>query len=247
MTVASKNRHFVVCVGTGLLIWGSAGVHADIDVHSGTLEPLGAIRAAAAEFVRAQMPGGVRGITVTAGELDSRLRFVRCSGPLKASLVSGGQLQARTAVGVACRSGSGAHWNVYVPVTIESEIPVLVLRAPAVRGTRLTRGDVETETRRVSGFAIGYVTDLGALERSTVKRPLPAGAVLTADALDADFIVKQGEQVTLAASASGIEVRAAGKALENGREGARIRVQNLASLKVVEGVVDSSRVIHVSP
>jgi flagella basal body P-ring formation protein FlgA len=51
----------------------------------------------------------------------------------------------------------------------------------------------------------------------------------------------------LAASASGVEVRAAGKALEDGRQGARIRVQNLTSMKVVEGVVDTARVIHVSP
>lgn len=216
-----------------------------MDPKSEGIQPLDSIRAVAAEFVRGQLPADVRGITVTAAELDARLRFVHCPAPLQAGLVSGASLQARMAVGVSCRVG--AQWTVYVPVTIESEIPVLVLKQPAVRGARLTAADVETETRRVSGFAIGYVTDPGALARSTLKRPLPAGSVLTADALEADFIVKQGEQVTLAASGGGIEVRAAGKALENGREGARIRVQNLASLKVVEGVVDASRVIHVAP
>jgi flagella basal body P-ring formation protein FlgA len=136
---------------------------------------------------------------------------------------------------------------VYVPVTVESEIPALILRAPAVRGARLTAADVVTENRRVSGLAVGYVTDTSTLERHTLSRPLPAGSALTADALLADFIVRQGEQVTLLAAAGGIEVRAKGRALADGRDGARIRVQNLESLKVVEGVVDATRVIHVTP
>ncbi|MDB6091642.1 MAG: hypothetical protein JWN85_4426 [Gammaproteobacteria bacterium] len=149
------------------------------------------------------------------------------------------------AVGVSCPQG--ATWTVYVPVTIESEIMVLVLRVPAPRGTHLKPSDVATEKRRVSGLAVGFVTDLDALARNTLIRPLPAGAVLTTDALLADFIVKRGEAVTLLASVSGIEVRAPGRALSDGRDGARIKVQNLGSLKVVEGVVDTTHVIHVTP
>ena len=89
--------------------------------------------------------------------------------------------------------------------------------------------------------------DVDALARNTLIRPLAAGAVLTMDALVPDFIVKQGEAVTLLASVGGIEVRAPGRALSDGRDGARIKVQNLGSLRVVEGVVDTTHVIHVTP
>jgi len=91
------------------------------------------------------------------------------------------------------------------------------------------------------------VTDVASLEHRTLARPLPAGTALMADALLADLIVRQGQEVTLVASAPGISVRATGKALQDGREGARVRVQNLASLKVVEGVVDASGVIEITP
>jgi len=212
---------------------------------SAGIQSIQSIRVAAEKYVREQMPQGSKGIIVSAGELDSRLRLTQCAEPLRATQVSGSRMQARMPIGVSCRRG--AEWTIYVPVVVESEIPVLVLRTPVVRGARIDEGDVAVETRRVSGFPVGYVADTRALERHTAARPLPAGTVLTVDALTADFIVHSGEQVTLLASAGGIEVHAAGKALADGHEGSRIRVQNLNSLKIVEGVVDSDRVIRVTP
>jgi len=209
------------------------------------VQSIQSIRVAAEKYVREQMPQGSKGIIVSAGELDSRLRLAPCGEPLRATQVSGSRMQARMPIGVSCRRG--AEWTIYVPVTVESEIPVLVLRTPVVRGARINDGDVAVETRRVSGFPVGYVADTRALERHTAARPLPAGTVLTADTLTPDFIVRSGEQVTLLASAGGIEVQATGKALADGHDGSRIRVQNLNSLKIVEGVVDSDRVIRVTP
>ncbi len=191
------------------------------------------------------MPKDAKGIIVTATELDSRLRLAQCPAPLHAAQVSGGRLQARTSIGVSCRQG--ANWTIYVPVDVESEIPVLILRVPEARGARITGADVALETRRVSGLAVGYVTDAKTLERHTVARPLPAGSMLTGDMLIPDYIVRSGEAVTLVAAAGGVEVRATGRALSDGRDGSRIRVQNLNSLRIVEGTVDSDRVIHVTP
>lgn len=238
-SVASKTRHRLPCLVAGIWLSHAAGAQGP------AIQPLHSIQEAAEKFVREQMPANARGIIVTAADLDARLRLGRCSGPLQAAQVSGGRLQARTSIRVSCRLGT--EWTIYVPVSIESEIPVLVLRTSATRGARLTSSDVATETRRVSGLAAGYVTDPAQLQRQTVARPLPAGSMLTTDMLIPDLLVHSGEEVTLLASAGGIEVRATGRALADGRDGARIRVQNLNSLKVVEGVIDSQRVIHVTP
>jgi flagella basal body P-ring formation protein FlgA len=80
-----------------------------------------------------------------------------------------------------------------------------------------------------------------------VRRPLPAGAVLTSADLLPDFMVRQGEQVMLVAAADGVRVRAAGLALQDGRMGALVRVQNTSSSKVVQGVVTGDRVVDVTP
>lgn len=209
------------------------------------IQPLDSISNAAQAFVRAQMPPGQSDIVITVARLDPRLRLAPCSGKLDASLLSGERMQAQISVAVACHRG--ADWKIYVPVTVQSRIRVWALRSPEVGGARLTSADVVSETRLVGGLAVGYVRDPRQLAHGTLRHPLPAGAVLTSDDLLPDFMVRQGEQVTLVATIDGIEVRAAGLALQNGRSGALIRVQNASSTRVVQGIVESERVVDVTP
>lgn len=218
-----------------------AGAHAS----AAGIQPLQSIRSAAAGFVRSQMPPGQANIVVRSGRLDPRLRLARCNGPLEASFLSGESVHAQVSVAVGCREGSD--WTVYVPVTVQSRIRVWALKAPHAQGARLGAADVTAETRLVGGLAVGYVTDLSQLAHGTLRHPLPAGAVLTSDDLLPDLMVRQGEQVTLMASGDGVQVRAAGVALQDGRLGALVRVQNASSDKVVQGVVASDRVVDVTP
>jgi flagella basal body P-ring formation protein FlgA len=79
------------------------------------------------------------------------------------------------------------------------------------------------------------------------RRALSEGTALTADALMPALLIHRGQGVTLAASSGGIEVRAPGRALADATANQRLRVQNLDSLKVVEGVAESTGVVRVSP
>lgn len=222
------------------------GVAAAQSAGEPAIERVAAVQAAAEGEIRAQLRSVSYTTHVRATDLDPRLRLVHCPAPLVAALPPHAELGARVVVKVGC-SAPGVPWAVYVPVNVESDINVLVLKESAVRGARLAAAQVMPETRRVAGLAVGYVTDVATLEHHTLTRSLPAGTALTADALLADLIVHQGQEVTLVAAAPGISVRAAGKVLQDGREGARVRVQNLGSLKVVEGVVDASGVIEITP
>jgi flagella basal body P-ring formation protein FlgA len=242
MTIASKTRRSLSALALCSLYIGGVVAHAQI---ASNIEPLENIRAAAQDFIKSQIPGDAKTSIVTAAMLDPRLRLAKCSAPLIASLSPGARLQAKTPVGVSCRAG--ATWTVYVPVSVESEIGVLVLKESAARGAHVNVDSVTVQKRRVSGFADAYLTNTASLAGRTLKRSLPAGSALTADVLVADFIVKRGDQVTLLASTGGFEVRAYGRALSDGQDGGRIKAQNLSSLKVVEGVVDSAGVIRVAP
>jgi flagella basal body P-ring formation protein FlgA len=147
-------------------------------------------------------------------------------------------------VGVAC--AGPVQWTVYVPVTVESRISVLILKHPADRDARLTADDVTVESRKVSGAGTAYLTDLTDLHGRVVRRPLPVGTTLAVDMFTPDLVVRHGQDVTLVAAAGGIEVRAAGRALADAPGGARLKVQNLSSMKVVEGVVEGPDLVRVS-
>jgi flagella basal body P-ring formation protein FlgA len=152
-------------------------------------------------------------------------------------------VQTRTTVGVRCDGAST--WTIYVPVSVEIEAPVLVLRRALARRAPIDASDVELQTRRLPGLATNFVNDLNALQGRRLRRALPAGTPLTTDALDRAVLVQRGQQVTLVAATGGIEIRAQGKALSDGSEKDRIRVQNVNSLKVVEGIVENSGIVRV--
>jgi flagella basal body P-ring formation protein FlgA len=209
------------------------------------VEPLDAIRAAAQTYVKSLIPRSAGESTVTVGQLDGRLRLARCpSKELSASLPVGMALQARSTVGVTC-AGS-VHWTIYVPVTVESKIDVLVLTRAVNRDDRLTSADVSVETRRTAGPGNAYLTTPAELSGRTVRRQLAAGTTLSVDMFTPDLIVRRGQEVTLLSSGGAVEVRAYGRAMVDGAAGARIQVQNLSSMRVVEGVVESADLVRVA-
>jgi flagella basal body P-ring formation protein FlgA len=210
------------------------------------IQSLDAIRAAAHAFVTQHVPKQAAGATtVNVGTLDPRLRLAPCADSLQASLPTGATFRDRMTIAVSCVAGST--WTVYVPVAIESQSSVLVLRRAASRGTRLTAEDVEIQTRVVRGTGDSYLTDVAELQGRTLKRPLGAGAALTADAMAPDLVVKRGQHVTLLAAVGGLEVRAAGVAMNDAATAGRVRVQNISSNRIVEGVVESPDVIRITP
>ena len=58
--------------------------------------------------------------------------------------------------------------------------------------------------------------------------------------------VKRGQRVDLVALAGGLEVRMTGEAMSDGTPGQRIKVRNLRSKRVVDGIVKSSTTIQVA-
>lgn len=208
-------------------------------------QSLDAIRNAATAHVRTLLPPSSGAYYVTAGTLDARLRLATCAEPLDAFVSSNNISGPHATVGVRCKAPET--WTVYIPVTIESDAPVLVLRHGAARGSQLSSADVEMQIRRVPGVGSRYVADLASLEGRRLKRSLPAGNPLTPDMLVQDVVVRRGQRVILMASTENFQIRAQGTALTDGHAAERIRVQNDSSSKVVEGIVESGEVVRVTP
>ena len=79
----------------------------------------------------------------------------------------------------------------------------------------------------------------------TAGRPISGGAFLTNQQLVAAKAVQRGQSVTLVADLGGMSVRMAGKALSDGFINQRVRVENLSSGKIVEGIARSEQVVEI--
>ncbi|MEO7773964.1 MAG: flagellar basal body P-ring formation chaperone FlgA [Steroidobacteraceae bacterium] len=223
-----------------LAVLGSAAHDAVADTRRQSLDDL---RVVAEGFVRAQVSNKEIPVQVQIGALDERLRLTPCNGAPQGLLPSGTRVAARMTIGLRC---ADPVWTVYVPVSVQSEVPVLVTRAALARNSAPTIADVEIQKRWVPGFAHLYVTDPAALAGRHLRQPVAPGTALTVEQLAADVLVKRGQRVTLLAVAGGFEVRAQGEALADSGSGGRVRVQNLSSRQVVEGIAESATLVRVN-
>ena len=227
----------------GALIGAIAALAFAAQANAAGVQSIDSIRAAAEQFVRSSLSEKSTKHFVTAGNMDSRLRLDECASPLEAFSQGTAVNTGRMTIGVRCPASTP--WTIYVPVTIEVEVSVLVLRRPLARRARVELADVEPQVRRLPGLASVFINDVSSLQGHRLKRSLPVGTALTVEMLQPDVLVRRGQQVTLIAANDTVQIRAQGQALTEGAASERVRVQNVSSLKVVEGVVESDGVVRV--
>jgi flagella basal body P-ring formation protein FlgA len=135
-------------------------------------------------------------------------------------------------------------------VTLTAEIrrfrQVLVASRLIRRGEELGPTVLEVQEREVTGLADGYFTTMEQAAGMRLRRALGGGQVLTRLHAEAKPVVNRGEEVELVARGSGIEVSTEGIALEDGAVGARVRVRNAASGKVLFGQVTGAGTVRVA-
>ena len=202
-----------------------------------------AIAHAAEAFLESKLGQRDGNTTIRAGMLDRRLRLAACDAPLESFLRPGTRIGARTTIGVRC-TGTRS-WKVYVPVEVAVRRTVWVARHALPRGHLLTAADLVADERDIARTTASYVTDRDVLIGQRLKSSILAGRALTRQLIEADVMVQHGQRVTLGVLSGNITIRMAGKALADGAVNQRIRVENLNSGRVVEGIVRTRELVEV--
>lgn len=184
---------------------------------------------------RRSAPDGAR-LRADAARLDPRLRLPACPSTPETFDPPGHRGGANISVGVRC-TGS-AEWTLYIPVRVEMRAPVLVLSAAAARGDTLASRHLRLEEHDVAQLNGGWLTDPHEAIGMTLRRPLRPGQVITREALEPARLVRRGQRVAVISGHGGISVRGEGEALADAAAGERVRVRNVHSRQVIEGLVD---------
>mgnify|MGYP006202654589 CR=1 FL=1 len=126
---------------------------------------------------------------------------------------------------------------IVIPESAPAGVPALAAARAGRAGGRApaSGGGFPGRALRAESPQLGVDELLGAVQRPA--QPTPP--------LQPDVLVRRGQQVTLIAANGGVQIRAQGQALTEGAADERVRVQNVSSLKVVEGVVESDGVVRV--
>lgn len=195
-------------------------------------------------FILNQVQNPDEEIHIVIGQLDPRLRLHPCTIPLEAFSQGYEVRQGLSTVGVRCNDAKP--WSLYVPVTIKNFKKVAVLKQAVTRNTVLTDDNILLKKMNVNRLSSGYFDDIKQLKGKILTQNLSKGAVLTQHHVKAPMAINRGQQVTLIAKNSVIEVRMKGKAMSKGAIGERIKVKNMKTKRIVEGVIIDKHLINVN-
>ena len=177
------------------------------------------------------------------GHLDPRLNLPACSESLQTYLAPGARTAGKTTVGVRCSAPKA--WALYVPASVDLFTTVYETATNLPRGHVIAAADLQPVKHNLSSLNRGYFTDIKSLLGQQTRRRLNRGQVITPNQVKPQLLVKRGEQVDLVARDDSFAVRMSGKALMDGARGQRIRVKNLSSSRIIEGVVTQSGQVTV--
>lgn len=235
--MSNRHRSVLPTLGAVLLCWAAAAHPAS------RLEDHERIRSAAEahalRLARSVAPDDAT-VRATAARLDSRLRLPACAAELE-SFSAAGQTGVPSSVGVRCPADTP--WSLYVPVKVEVIADVVVLTTPGARGERVSPDELRLEPRDVSRMTQDYLQDIADLDGMVLKRQVRPGTVLSAALLERERIVHRGERIRLRSGGGLLSVSVEGEALADAAIGDRVRVRNVTSGIVVEGVVEASGLV----
>jgi flagella basal body P-ring formation protein FlgA len=223
-----------------LALTGSAAVHA-----AAATQSLDRVRAVAEQALRDHYSRPGSRVVVRTEPLDLRLQLDACAEPLRARVAEQAPPRPRMTVPVQCPQPGG--WTVRVPVHLQVFRPVLVSSRALLRGDGIGAADVHAEERDVTRLGYGYLDNLDQVAGRSLSRALARGSVLSPGALGGRRMVRAGDHVQVLAQLEGIEVRAEGVALGSGDNGARLRVRNAASGRVIDAMVHAPGVVVALP
>ncbi len=177
------------------------------------------------------------------GPIQPQLQLARCEIPVQSARAPGIQVAGRALIELRC--GGHTPWHLYVPAKIVGTTSVVLAAHALVAGMVLTAKDLTVEQRDLNGLPPGYLDDPAIAVGLTAGRAIGSGNILTNQELLGVQAVQRGQTVTLVADAGGISVRMSGRALSDGLINQRIKVENLSSGKIVEGIARSAQVVEI--
>ncbi|MBV8778192.1 MAG: flagellar basal body P-ring formation protein FlgA [Alphaproteobacteria bacterium] len=226
--MAHKNRLSALVLGSFamLLVVRAGGVAAE------EAQDHAAIRAAIEDAITSHLGAGSGGSAqVDVGAIDSRLRLAACAS-IDVSVPAANA--AAMTVKVSCDTPS---WTIYVPVRLHLWLDAVVAAAnlppnTALTAAQLTRGKVDA-----FGSNAGLLTDIREATGKILRVGLAAGAPILSPQLDWPIAVHRGQKVMLTLTDPEMTIKATAVALEDGRVGDSISVQNSESQKTVRATV----------
>ncbi|MEE1910654.1 flagellar basal body P-ring formation chaperone FlgA [Aeromonas caviae] len=171
---------------------------------------------------------------VKAGTIDERLPLTRCEDALTISLPARMEIRRNTTVYLKCEGDKS--WDLYLPVRVSIQKPYVTVAVPVAKGDILSEPMLTLAYQDQTLIRGDYLTNPTALIGVRSKRELKPGQPIR---LTQVCVVCKGDQVTLSAENSSMQIKTMARALQDGSFGDMIRLVNTRSGRTVQGQVSA--------
>jgi flagellar basal body P-ring formation protein FlgA len=168
---------------------------------------------------------------VEVGSIDSRLRLPACSN-INVDVPS-----ANSAMMTAKVTCPDPNWTLYVPVHVHEWISAVVASTNLAPNTPLTASELTSGRADALAATGGLITDPRQAEGKILRVGLTAGAPVLSPQLDQPIAVHRGQRVMLTLNDSEMTIKTTATALDDGRVGDTITVENADSQKTLRATV----------
>lgn len=164
----------------------------------------------------------------------------KCTGYLSAKLLTP-EIKKNSIVKIICRRENNPY-SIQIPVTINVQRATIVASENIPRGSPITTAMIEKKFVNENLILNQSITDSSLIIGSKTKKDIRAGEFLKISDL---CLVAKGDVVTISARSHGLEIKASGIAMEEGKLNETIDVKNMKSGKIIQARVKSANSVEV--
>jgi flagellar basal body P-ring formation protein FlgA len=197
----------------------------------------------ASNYVIKKMPKEYTLESLTTGRLDSRIKLKKCQQTLIPFVSGNFRVNRNLTIGVKC---SQPEWKFYVPIKAHITTEVVVANTTILRGEYISEDKLSLIKLKVNNQQSQYFRSFNDIVGKLAKRTIRADKPIKASQLQIRYLVKRKQQVIIIARNENLMVKMNGIALDNGRSNERVKVRNINSKKIIEGVVSAEGVVTVN-
>lgn len=191
----------------------------------------------AQKYIKNNIAGDITDYTIDCNSLPQDIIIRPGDISLKAVLPYGVRYNVPTNVVINVMSDDLLVKKVELRFNVKRYEQVVALAKPLLPNQIINNDDLNIIRMDISKIPQGYIKDRDKIVGKVVLRILPADTVINTGMLYNPIIITKSSTVNIIYQNGSIEVTASGTAIQDGREGETIRVQNEVSKKIVSAVV----------
>ncbi|MBV1951639.1 MAG: flagellar basal body P-ring formation protein FlgA [Cycloclasticus sp.] len=206
------------------------------------------IKKQAHDFVISNLKQTSNQYSVSVSDLDYRLKLNRCRAPLSITATRMPLVPGKNTLNIRCPTVA-TPWRVFTTVNIQLFDYALVAKKPLKRGLLIKAEDVDLQQIEVKNSHFSYLLDneRDLVINHVLKRNLNRGDLFKRLYLKKQTLINKGDRVTILVKSPGFQISMKGIALNAGGAGEKIKLKNIKTKKIIQGIVVNKQMVHIQP